>query len=124
MSSETKLCCVSRLSFGTSLDRCMRVAPQQLVPCGHGYFRSYLDRRRRVRDPSCRYCRYGCDDAEHTFFECAEWDDKRAEIESVIGSITLDNVVWLMLSSPEWWTSVYIYVSYILRRKYEDGCLE
>jgi len=91
---------------------------------GHGYFRSYLDRRRRARDPTCRYCGCERDDAEHTFFVCEKWEGEREALEGVIGSFTPDNIVGLMLQRPEWWTSVSTYVSKILVRKRVDGCLE
>ena len=37
---------------------------------GHGYFRSYLFKMRKVRNPTCLYCGTEKDDKEHTFFGC------------------------------------------------------
>ena len=91
---------------------------------GHGYFRQYLHRMGKVATPSCRYCGHDRDDAEHTFFACSRWTDARHRLQTLTGGITPDNVVTLMLSSKRNWDDIARYVTYVLRGKKTDGCLE
>lgn len=91
---------------------------------GHGYFRRYLYNMNRVRTPDCKYCGHERDDAEHTFFVCDRWTGLRLELETIVGSITPDNIVQVMLHSTEWWQLVSTYTETILRRKNVDGCLD
>ena len=61
---------------------------------GHGYFRKYLHRMGKT--PSL-YCLYEevevIDDAEHTDFECARWQSFCSVLMSIIGTITVANIV-------------------------------
>ena len=91
---------------------------------GHEYFRQYLHRMGKVTTPSCRYCGHDRDDAEHTFFARSRWTDARHRLQTLTGGITPDNVVTLMLSSKRNWDDIARYVTYVLRGKKTDGCLE
>lgn len=90
---------------------------------GHGYFRRYLHNMNKVRTPDCKYCGHERDDAEHTFFECDRWTGLKQRLETIVGGITPDNIVEVMLQRREWWQLVATYTETILRRKNADGCL-
>ena len=91
---------------------------------GHGYFRRYLYRMGRLTDPICRYCGHDGDDAEHTFFVCPRWATERHGLEVELGELTPDNVVSVMLKEKNNWDRISRFVTTVLRKKKDDGCLE
>lgn len=84
---------------------------------GHGFFLVYLHRMDKVSSPNCIYCNGERDDAEHTFFSCSRWHQKKNALETEVGSLTPDNVVEVMLRNEENWDAVSGYVEAILRQK-------
>lgn len=91
---------------------------------GHGYFRHYLHRAGKVTNPTCRYCGYDRDDAEHTFFVCPRWTAARHRLETEVGDLTPDNAATLMLKDRNRWDRISRYVTTVLKSKKADGCLE
>lgn len=92
---------------------------------GHGYFRSYLHRRRKVQTPDCTLCGQGLDNAEHTFFKCSRWTVERQELTMTIGSsFTPDTVVATMTQNKDNWERVALFIESTLRAKKDEGCLE
>ena len=56
------------------------------------------------------YCLYEegkiIDDAQHTVFECAHWQRYRSKLTSIIPTITVANIVGVMIASSENWGSM------------------
>ena len=46
---------------------------------GHGFFLAYFYKIGKVSISACMYCETALDNAEHTFFACSKWPDKRTE---------------------------------------------
>lgn len=91
---------------------------------GHGYFRKYLHSMGKVTSPECKYCGWPTDDAEHTFFVCDRWTERRTRVETETGTITPDNVTTIMTSNEDKWRTIATYVTSVLLGKKDDGCLE
>ena len=66
----------------------------------HGYFRNYLH---RLVKAASSYCLYEegevIDNAMHTVFEYAHWQSYRSVLMSIIGMITVANIVRVMIAS-------------------------
>ena len=90
------------------------------VLSGHGYFRSYLFKMRKVRSPTCLYCGAEKDDAEHTFFDCDRWSADRRLLEDAVGHISPESMVQVMLDKHENWALVSRFAEEILRTKKGD----
>lgn len=86
---------------------------------GHGYFREYLYRMGKTESANCLYDT-DIDTAEHTFFECAKWQNEREIVQHQMGRITPDNITELMRASEENWISVSRYVYHVLKHKKRD----
>lgn len=73
------------------LDRWWNGPPQPLTYhltqalTGHGCFRQYLFKMRRAPDPNCLYCGHPSDTAEHTVFQCPEWQESRGHVREFLG---------------------------------------
>lgn len=91
---------------------------------GHGCFRAYLHRFKRSDSPNCHHCRVVTEDAEHVFFRCPLYEEKRTELERNLGlSISPENIVDCMLKSQSAWNKVAEYAETILkdlRTTYEE----
>jgi hypothetical protein len=84
---------------------------------GHGCFRAYLYRMRIKDSPECQYGDSNNDDALHTFFFCKRWEAEREELEAVVGPISPDTLVNIMLSSPRSWNAISALCKRVLRQK-------
>lgn len=84
---------------------------------GHGYFRSYLYKMRKVNSSQCRYCGAAEDTAQHTIFECIGTTEERNRLVRAVGDISADNIVDAMLETEEKWNMVALYIETILRKK-------
>lgn len=88
---------------------------------GHGYFRKYLYNIGKCNTPYCLYERENTiDDAEHTFFECSKWNEKRRELEEQMGELNTTNIINHMTTSESRWRIVTKYCEYILKAKKHD----
>jgi hypothetical protein len=87
---------------------------------GHGYFRSYLWRMRKVTSAECLYCPGSTDDAEHTFFACDAWEEQRAALEAEVGIWSPETAVEIMLQGEKEWSLVAHFVEEILKVKKGD----
>ena len=83
-----------------------------------GYLGKYLHRMGKTVSPYCLY-QDGkvIDDAEYTFFEYVRWQIYRSVLTSINGTITVANIVDVMITSRENWASVANYLERILRLK-------
>lgn len=88
---------------------------------GHGCFRAYLHKVGRVETPECLYCGNGRDDAEHVLFHCARWAAGRASVENVVGRLTPENIVPLMLGVEATWCLIAEFVDNTLRTKHREA---
>lgn len=85
---------------------------------GHGSFNAYLFRMGLHNSPSCRYCPYKIDDAEHTFFECVRWKNLKSETEMTLGmALNPQCLIKIMLESEENWNEIAAYAQRLLRAK-------
>ena len=84
---------------------------------GHGYFRGYLYKIGKVASAACLYGDSEEDDANHTFFECSRWTEKRHHLTQTVGNITPDNIVQIMLVDAIHWDAVSAFTEDILRQK-------
>lgn len=88
---------------------------------GHGYFRKYLHNVNKCGTPFCLYeIDDVIDDAEHTFFKCSRWHDKRRETENITGPLSAENVIEIMMESEEKWKAVEKLCKHILKTKKPD----
>lgn len=87
---------------------------------GHGYFRSYLFRMRKVTSAECLYCPGSIDDVEHTFFTCHTWEERRARLEIEVGTWSPETAVDALLHGVDRWAHVSHFIEEILREKKVD----
>ena len=66
------------------------------------------------------YCEAALDDAEHTFFACNRWSDKRTELERMAGCLTPDTIVSMMTRKKENCDACADFVEKVLREKKAD----
>lgn len=60
---------------------------------GHGAYGEYLHRFAIAASPCCTHCSAPTDDAEHTIFDCPEWEEARIELAVDLGRRTGPNDV-------------------------------
>ena len=87
---------------------------------GHGLFCAYLHRMGKVGSPQCRYCGAPKDDALHTFFHCGRWVLERRCIEELLGQISSDNIVGVILQCEMNWMMVAGFDQDVLLEKKQD----
>lgn len=88
---------------------------------GHGCFRAYLQRIKKVDSAMCIYCEKGIDNEEHTLVECEEWNRERDAMKIVLDSaINLENLVKAICYSQESWRGVNAFAQEVMVRKEED----
>lgn len=87
---------------------------------GHGYFRKYLHRMNKADQPSCLYGDAEEDDAEHTFFRCNRWREKRSRLQGVLGTITPENVIDKLMVNDQNWMMIAGFCEEVLREKKVD----
>ena len=76
----------------------------------HGLFRAYLYRMGKVDRPDCIFCKQELDDVNHTFFICDRWKEERQSLENVVGQISPENIIEIMLESEHYWEKVATYI--------------
>jgi hypothetical protein len=91
---------------------------------GHGYFGAYLHKMGKLNSPQCRYCLEERDDVCHTFFRCGRFIEDRRRLTTLVGEVTPDTIVDVILQTEPMWKALANYVGAVLRRKRDDGCLE
>lgn len=91
---------------------------------GHGYFRAYLHKMGKIRSPQCLYCGADRDDAYHSFFDCNHLTEERNALISIVGKVTPDNIIGVMLQSEDKGDAVAGYVETVLRKKKNESCLD
>ena len=87
---------------------------------GYGFFLAYLFKIGKVWSPACVYCGAILDDAEHTFFACSRWSDKRTELGRRVGCLTSDTIVSMVITKKENWEACMDFVEKVLREKKAD----
>ena len=84
---------------------------------GHGKFGTYLKKMNLRGNDLCGSCG-SVDSPEHTIFYCSQWSDRRSRAESLLGStLSADNMVTLMLESPNNWKAIADLCKDILHNK-------
>ena len=87
----------------------------------HEYFRKYLHRMGKIGSPYCLYEEGEVsNDEEYTVFLCARWQSYRSVLTSIMGTITVANIIRVMIASWENWELVANYMERILRLKKRD----
>lgn len=84
---------------------------------GHGCFAEYLHRFKLLTSSQCWFCGSPCDDAKHTVFKCNAWQAQRDELAEQIGTITPDNLVERMTSSPRAWDDIAGFITAFIKAK-------
>lgn len=79
---------------------------------GHGNFRSYLSGIQRCPDDECIYCGER-DSAEHILY-CPRWKDFRDDVGV---HLSRENIIGVMLESPENWAKISGLLTEILKQK-------
>ncbi|KYB24913.1 hypothetical protein TcasGA2_TC034914, partial [Tribolium castaneum] len=79
---------------------------------GHGNFRSYLSGIQRCPDDECIYCGKR-DSAEHILY-CPRWKDFRDDVGV---HLSRENIIGVMLESPENWAKISGLLTEILKQK-------
>ena len=88
---------------------------------GHGSFRAYLHRFRRVEDAVCVYCSAPRDTAEHTIFECPKWENRRTMLQIQLGRrLGPDEIIQEMLKGTRKWEQVSTYIVDIMKEKEKE----
>lgn len=88
----------------------------------HGCFVNYLARIGKKENSLCWFCDDN-DSPEHTAFICPRWERNRMIVELEIGeTVTVDNVIPLMLDRKEYWDTINKYIRTIMqaKEKYEN----
>lgn len=75
------------------------------VLTGHGCFGAYL-KRFGIKDTDECVCCGATDTVEHTFYECAYWQEVRRDAEQQVGNLTPENTVEKMLENEENWKTI------------------
>ncbi|KAJ8971579.1 hypothetical protein NQ314_000636 [Rhamnusium bicolor] len=84
---------------------------------GHGCFNAYLKRFGLKNTDKCWYCG-DVDTSEHTFFACKEWAGYREAMHEGIGeTVTVDNIINLMISKESNWQVIHGYIKTVLKEK-------
>lgn len=92
---------------------------------GHGSFRSYLQRIKKVESALCNYCGNNIDDSIHTLSECEEWQVEREELKiGIDNAATLDNLVKALCSGEKLWGVVNRFARTVMGKKEEDERVE
>ena len=61
----------------------------------------------KTSSPCCRYEEWEViNDTEHNVYECGRWQSYRFVLTSIIGTITVVNIVEVIIASGENWASV------------------
>lgn len=85
---------------------------------GHGLFNKYLHDYKIVNSPNCSYCLHETDTPMHTLFECTVWEPQRKIANDLLQQdVKLSNMIPLMLTSHENWTTIETMVTNILKTK-------
>ena len=84
---------------------------------GHGCFKAYTCAIGKELSSDCEYCGE-LDTAEHTVFNCVRWTADRDGVNRKIGRrIGPENVVELMLETPENWQAIQAYITKTMEAK-------
>lgn len=88
---------------------------------GHGAFRSYLLRIRKVDSEVCPSCPNLVDNAEHTIFYCTKFARERLNLEEEVGRrISAENLLSIMLESESNWKKIESLIRNIMETKTEE----
>ena len=71
----------------------------------------------KVASSDYPYCPGISDDANHTFFECDRWLQRRRYLEVDIEKLSSHIIVQVMLRSEENWNLVFCYMKGVLKSK-------
>lgn len=81
---------------------------------GHGAFREYLYRFKRVSSPQCSWCN-GIDSAKHCILECPRWSSERRECFTTTGYLGVPEIIPAMLSGSTSWEAVTRLIKTVLQ---------
>jgi len=91
------------------------------VLTGHGCFRQYLKRIGKLEVSSCIDCQAAIDDAEHAIFVCDRWWRDRRTLEVTLGQwLRPENIVELMMRSPDNWKVISKFINNLLSTREEE----
>jgi len=85
---------------------------------GHGCFREFLYKIKKVDSPTCEFCTVGQDSAQHTLECCNRWNRERLILTDGIGhNLDLNSVMGKILESKENWMIFSRFCTEVLRKK-------
>ena len=88
---------------------------------GHGCFRYYSHKIKKIDDAVCIYCWEGEDTARHTFYMCPRWENERHRLMMNLGiHITSCNTVRVTLERATNWELVNNYIIGAMKQKEFD----
>lgn len=87
---------------------------------GHGHFRSFQFKIKKVPDENCIFCRNVKDNAEHTIFHCKKFEAIREECTQKEGQLTKDNIIEKMLRREESWKNIEKMIKKIINSKEKE----
>lgn len=88
---------------------------------GHGSFRDYLYRCKKINSNVCLQCNSSPDTAQHTLEECSGWRSERQFLQDEIGmDLSLEMVIRRMLETTTAWTAFDNFCKIVLKKKEED----
>lgn len=86
----------------------------------HGAYRAFAKRIQKDDSDDCIYCGE-TDTAEHTLFQCERWHAIRAIAHTKLKCRTTpENLIQLMLETPENWQALHNMIRSIMQRKEQD----
>ena len=87
---------------------------------GHGCFGVYLSKYKKRSYPTWQNCGTGWGDAEHAFFRCRVYMEKRNQLQQSIGApLEPETVVEVMLPGPESRDNIAGYFRHVITNKTE-----
>lgn len=85
---------------------------------GHGVFKTYLHKIKKASNDLCWWCEDARDDAEHTIFNCARWEEQRLQLEIDINQeFSVDTFTDCILHSKDNWNKINAYINTIMTKK-------
>lgn len=87
---------------------------------GHGHFKSFQFKIKKVPNENCRYCPNTKDDPEHTVFQCKNFEKTREDCVRKEGELNKNNIIEKMLSTEESWKNIEEMIKNIINIKEKE----
>ena len=87
---------------------------------GHECFGLYLAKRGHRPNSNCRLCGEVEDNGEHTIFACPVHEQDRRKLATQVGSLfSKENIIAVMLKSPDSWDKIASFIRKVIKMKEE-----